>query len=104
MQKNLIKIIGIAKEWMHGWITENSQKIEIKLEYIWIDLIRSIYAPYMYSFFTFLLLLIPKSKLTPRSISMPRSQPIPSYPLYSSLVFRCSQVPISIATKHPAQP
>ena len=47
MQKNLIKIIGFVKEWMHGWITENSRKIEMKLECIWIDLVRGIYAPYM---------------------------------------------------------
>ena len=49
-------------------------------------------------------LLIPKPKFTPRSISMPRSQPMSSYLLYSSLVFCCSQAPISIATKRLAQP
>ena len=31
---------------MHGYMMENVQKIKIKLENIWIDLIRSIYAPY----------------------------------------------------------
>ena len=51
-----------------------------------------------------LLLLIPKPKLMPRSISTPRSQPMLSYLLYSSLMFHCSQAPISIATKHLAQP
>ena len=50
------------------------------------------------------LVLVPRSKLMPRSISMPRSQPMPSYPLYSSLMFCHSQVPISIVTKHLAQP
>ena len=35
-----------AKEWMHRWMMENVQKIKIKLENIWIDLIRGIYAPY----------------------------------------------------------
>ena len=49
-------------------------------------------------------LLIPKSKLTPRSIPMPRSQPMSSYPLYSSLMPHHTQMPISIATKHLAQP
>ena len=33
---------------MHGCMMENVQKIKIKLENIWIDLIRSIYAPYRY--------------------------------------------------------
>ena len=32
---------------MHGCVMENVQKVKIKLENIWIDLIRSIYAPYM---------------------------------------------------------
>ena len=41
---------------------------------------------------------------TPRSTSTPRSQPIPSYLLYASLVFHHSQAPISIATKWLAQP
>ena len=36
MIENQIKFIEIAKEWMHGCVMEN----------IWIDLIRSIYAPY----------------------------------------------------------
>ena len=49
-------------------------------------------------------LLIPKPKLMPRSISTPRSQPMSSYLLYSSLVFHCSQVPISVTTKCLAQP
>ena len=40
--------------------------------------------------------LIPKSKLTPRS------QPMSSYPLYSSLMFHRSQAPISITAKHPS--
>ena len=31
---------------MHRWMMENVQKIKIKLENIWIDLIRGIYAPY----------------------------------------------------------
>ena len=31
---------------MHGCAMENVQKIKIKMENIWIDLIRSIYAPY----------------------------------------------------------
>ena len=44
-------------------------------------------------------LLIPKPELTPRSIPMPRFQPMSSYPLYSSLMFCCSQAPISVATK-----
>ena len=49
-------------------------------------------------------LLIPKPELTPRSISTPRSQPMSSYPLYSSLVLHHSQAPISVATKCLAQP
>ena len=36
----------------------------------------------------YLQLLIPKSELTPRS------QPMSSYPLYSSLMFHCSQAPL----------
>ena len=32
---------------MHGCVMENIQKIKIKLENIWIDLIRSIYALYI---------------------------------------------------------
>ena len=32
---------------MDAWTdNKNSRKIEIKLKYIWIDLMRSIYAPY----------------------------------------------------------
>ena len=31
---------------MHECVMENVRKIKIKLENIWIDLIRSIYAPY----------------------------------------------------------
>ena len=31
---------------MHGCVMENVRKIKVKLENIWIDLIRSIYAPY----------------------------------------------------------
>ena len=38
----------------------------------------------------------------PRSIPMPRSQPMSSYLLYSSLMFHHSQAPISIATKCPS--
>ena len=49
--KNQIKFIEVAKEWMHGCVMENVRKIKMKLENIWIDLIRSIYAPYTsYSF------------------------------------------------------
>ena len=44
--ENQIKFIDVAKEWMHGCVMENVQKIKIKLENIWIDLIRSIYALY----------------------------------------------------------
>ena len=44
--ENQIKFIDVAKKWMHGCVMENVQKIKIKLENIWIDLIRSIYAPY----------------------------------------------------------
>ena len=51
-----------------------------------------------------LLLLIPKPKFMPRSISMPRSQPMSNYPLYLSLMFCHSQAPISAATKCLAQP
>ena len=40
----------------------------------------------------------------PRSTTTPRSQPMSSYPLYFSLVFHRSQVPISVATKRLAQP
>ena len=50
------------------------------------------------------ILLIPKSGLMPRSPSVPRSQPLSSYPLYSSLVFHCSQAPISITAKRLTQP
>ena len=39
------------------------------------------------------MVLIPKSELTHRSPSAPRSQPMSSYPLYSSLMFCHSQVP-----------
>ena len=46
MIKNQIKIIEIVKEWMHGCVIENTRKIKIKMENIWVDLIRSIYAPY----------------------------------------------------------
>ena len=38
--------MNVAKEWMHRWMMENVYKIKIKLENIWIDLIRGIYAPY----------------------------------------------------------
>ena len=31
------------KDWMHGCVMENVRKIKIKLENIWIDLIKSIY-------------------------------------------------------------
>ena len=44
--KNQIKFIEVVKEWMHGYVMENVRKIKIRLENIWIDLIRSIYAPY----------------------------------------------------------
>ena len=43
---------------------------------------------------------MPRSKPMPRSTSIPRSQVMPRYLLYSSLMFHCSQAPISIATKH----
>ena len=33
-----MKFIDVAKEWMHGCMMENVQKIKIKLENIWIDL------------------------------------------------------------------
>ena len=48
MIENQIKIIEITKEWMHGCVIENTGKIKIKLENIWIDLFRSIYAPYIH--------------------------------------------------------
>ena len=48
MIENQIKFIDVAKKWMHGCVMENVQKIKIKLENIWIDLIRSIYAPYKF--------------------------------------------------------
>ena len=41
-----MKFIDVAIEWMHRWMMENVHKIKIKLENIWIDLIRGIYAPY----------------------------------------------------------
>ena len=44
--ENQIKLVDVAKEWMHGCVMKNVQKIKIKLENNWIDLIRSIYAPY----------------------------------------------------------
>ena len=44
--KNQIKIVEIMKEWIHGYVMKNVRKIKIKMENIWIDLIRSIYAPY----------------------------------------------------------
>ena len=59
---------------------------------------------YLISYIYHGIVLIPKHKLMPRSISMPRSQPMSSYPLYSSLVFCHSQAPISVATKCLAQP
>ena len=40
--ENQIKFIDIV----HRWMMENVYKIKIKLENIWIDLIRGIYAPY----------------------------------------------------------
>ena len=46
IDKNRIKFIEVAKEWMHGCVMENVQIIKIKLENIWIDLIRSISALY----------------------------------------------------------
>ena len=49
-------------------------------------------------------MLIPKSELTPRSPSVPRSQPMSSYLLYSSLMFHCSQAPISVTAKRLTQP
>ena len=49
-------------------------------------------------------LLIPKPEPAPRSLPMPRSQPMSSYLLYSSLVFHCSQAPISVAAKRLTQP
>ena len=44
--ENQIKFIEVVKESMHECAMENVRKIKIKLENIWIDLIRSIYAPY----------------------------------------------------------
>ena len=46
---------------------------------------------------------IPRPKSIPRSKSTPRSKSKPRYPLYSSLMFHCSQSPISITAKHPCQ-
>ena len=46
IRENQIKFIDVAKQWMHECVMENVQKIKIKLENIWIDLIRSIDAPY----------------------------------------------------------
>ena len=46
--ENQIKYLEVVKEWMHGCVMKNVWKIKIKLENIWIDLIRSIYAPYRY--------------------------------------------------------
>ena len=45
--KNQIKFIEVAKGWMHGCVMENVRKMKIKMENIWIDLIRSIYIPYI---------------------------------------------------------
>ena len=45
-------------------------------------------------------LLIARSKPMPRSKSTPRFKSEPWYPLYSSLVFHHSQVPISVIAKH----
>ena len=50
--ENQIKFIDVAKEWMHRWMMENVYKIKIKLENIWIDLIRGIYAPYTFTIWT----------------------------------------------------
>ena len=47
--ENQIKFIEVVKEWIHGCVMENVRKIKIKLENIWIDLIRSIYAPYSHT-------------------------------------------------------
>ena len=47
MIENQVKIIEIAKEWMHRCVMKILEKLKIKLENIWIDLLRSIYAPYM---------------------------------------------------------
>ena len=46
MIKIQIKFIEIANEWMHRCVMKNVRKIKIRLENIWIDLIRSIYAPH----------------------------------------------------------
>ena len=45
--ENQIKFIDVVKEWMHGYVMKNIRKIKKKLENIWIDLMRSIYAPYI---------------------------------------------------------
>ena len=52
----------------------------------------------------FMYVLIPKSELMPRSLFTPRSQPMSSYLLYSSLVFHHSQAPISVSAKRLTQP
>ena len=53
IDKNQIKFMEVTKEWMHGCVMENVQRVKIELENIWIDLMRSIYAPYNnYSIFT----------------------------------------------------
>ena len=44
--ENQIKFIEVVKEWIHGCVMENFRKTKIKLENIWIDIIRSIYTPY----------------------------------------------------------
>ena len=49
-------------------------------------------------------LLILKPGLMPRSIPMPRFQPLSSYPFYSSLMFCRSQVPIPVIAKHLIPP
>ena len=46
-------------------------------------------------------MLLPRPRPTPRSISTPRSQPKPNYPLYSTLVFHHNQAPISITSQVP---
>ena len=45
--ENQIKFIEVAKEWVHGCVLENVRKVRLKLKNVWIDLIRSIYAPYI---------------------------------------------------------
>ena len=47
--ENQIKFIEVVKEWMHGCVMENVRKIKIKLENIWIDLMRAYMHPSAWS-------------------------------------------------------